>query len=139
MKKETKSYKNVIFYDGVCLLCNRFILFVLKVDRKEKIFISALQTDFAKTILEDHNISNDKLNSVVFLKDDDIYTESTAALKIFQLLGFPWSIMTIFLIVPPLIRNGIYRWIARNRYRWFGKSEDICEIPEKRFLTRIIT
>jgi len=138
MEKKVKSNQNVIFYDGVCLLCNRFILFVLKADRNERIFISALQSDFAKTTLENHGISNEKLESVVFLKDNIIYTESSAALKIYQTLGFPWSIMTIFLIVPPLIRNGIYRWIARNRYQWFGKSENVCEIPDRRFLTRII-
>lgn len=138
MKKETNPYRQVIFYDGVCLLCNRFILFVLKADRKEKIFISALQSEFTKTVLEDYNLSHDAMESVVFLKDGIIYTESSAALKIFQLLGFPWAIMAVFFIIPKIIRNGIYRWIARNRYKWFGKSEAVCEIPEPRFLMRVI-
>jgi predicted DCC family thiol-disulfide oxidoreductase YuxK len=138
MKVKAETYNKIIFYDGVCLLCNRFIKFVLKADRKKEIYIAPLQSDFAQSILAKHQISTEELDSVVFRIRGEVYTESDAALKIYKELGFPWSMAVVFWIVPTVIRNSVYKWVARNRYRWFGKAKDICEIPGAEFRDRII-
>jgi predicted DCC family thiol-disulfide oxidoreductase YuxK len=114
----------VIFYDGVCGLCDRSVQFVIKHDKKKVFRFATLQSDLAHQVLGD-SISFD---SFVVYDQGKAYYRSTAALKMFYKLGGTWRLLYGFMIVPAFIRNGVYDFIARNRYKWFGKY-DSCKIP----------
>lgn len=114
----------VVFYDGVCGLCDRSVQFIIKHDRKRGIRYAALQSPIAQQTLGQHIT----FDSFVFYEKGKAYYRSTAALKVLKQLGGPWRLLYGFIIVPAFIRNAVYDFIARNRYQWFGKF-DSCKIP----------
>lgn len=118
--------QTILFFDGYCTLCNASIDFVLRHDKAHVLKVASLQGTTAASIVSSN--MRESLDSLVLYHKGRFYTESTAALKVAGLLGFPWSIAAVFLILPPIIRNAVYRWVARNRYRWFGKR-DTCRLP----------
>ena len=119
---------NLVFFDGVCNLCNSTVQILLNIDKYQRLKFGSLQGETAKNILPAYQISPEKLTSIIFIHNDKSYTESTAVLEIFRVLGGPWKALYIFKIIPGFIRNGIYRIVARYRYKWFGKK-DQCRIP----------
>jgi predicted DCC family thiol-disulfide oxidoreductase YuxK len=114
----------IIFYDGVCGLCDHSVQFIIKHDKKRVFRFATLQSDFAHKVLGE-SITFD---SFVFYENGKAAYRSTAALKMFRKLGSAWSLLYAFMIVPPFIRNGVYDFVARNRYKWFGQF-DSCKIP----------
>ncbi len=132
------SLERVILFDGVCNLCNGSVKFVLKNDPKGKFSFASLQSSFAKTKLNRHFPEGNNSDSVVLLEGDKAYTRSTAALRIARGLKGAWPLVYYLLIwVPPIIRNTVYSWIARNRYKWFGKRES-CMMPQPKWQHRFI-
>ncbi|MFL9484764.1 thiol-disulfide oxidoreductase DCC family protein [Chitinophagaceae bacterium LWZ2-11] len=125
----------IILFDGVCNLCNSSVQFVIKHDKKEVFQFSSLQSDFGQQILEQNGLSGINLFSLILLDKGNIYTQSTAVLRIAKKLGGFWSLLYVFIIVPKFLRNGIYNWIARNRYKWFGKQE-ACWVPTEELKRR---
>lgn len=127
--KTKENGKYVIYFDGVCNLCNSSIQFVIKHDKNDHFRFASLQSDFAKTALGKENIDSDDMESIILeTADGKIYKRSSAVLRIASKLGFPINWLSIFLVVPKFIRDGVYRYIGRNRYKWFGK-QDNCMIP----------
>jgi len=120
--------KAVIFFDGVCNLCNGAVQFVIKRDRKNYFKFAALQSDFAQQTLLGFNLQVKQGDSFVLLENGKVYEQSTAALKVARELNGLWPLLYVFIIVPPFIRDPVYKFIARNRYKWFGKQES-CWIP----------
>ena len=118
----------VILFDGVCKLCNGFVKFIIKRDKKKHFRFAALQSDYAKNIEKKYELSLADLNTVILIKNGKIYTKSSAILHIAGGLGFPYSLAICFFIIPPFIRNYGYDYVAKNRYRWFGKL-DTCTLP----------
>ena len=118
------SNNPVIFYDGVCALCNNSVQFVIKRDRKKIFRYAALQSAYAQQELG----NSIQFDSFVLWYNGKLYTRSTAALKVLWLLGGVWALGYVLMIIPAFIRNAVYDWVARNRYRWFGKYES-CPIP----------
>lgn len=117
----------LVFYDGHCALCQFWVKFLIKRDRSDTFRFAALQSAFAKR--NSVELATDSsLDTVIVMKDQMMYTESTAALTLLTALGGPWSLMRIFLLIPCSLRDPIYRVIARYRYRWFGRT-DSCFIP----------
>lgn len=114
----------VVFYDGVCGLCDRSIQFIIQRDRQRVFRYAALQSDIARKTLG-QSITFD---SFILFENGVAYDRSTAALKVLKKLGGLWSLLYIFIIIPPIIRNAVYDFVARNRYEWFGKFES-CKIP----------
>jgi len=127
----------IILFDGVCNLCNGFVQFVIKQDPQAKFKFCSLQSETAKKILSDYHLNPDLLDSVVLIANQKIYTKSDAALKIFQLLGGFWAITRIFFALPKFLRDSFYNFIAKNRYRWFGKS-DTCLLPSQKIKSRFL-
>lgn len=115
----------VVFFDGICVLCNGFVDFILKLDKKHKFKFAPLQGQSARDLLSSVKKIPD---SVVFYDGFRIYFKSTAALKILFLLGGIWKLTILLFIFPSFIRDRVYDFIAKNRYAWFGKK-DICRIP----------
>lgn len=129
MNFELPKNKKLILFDGVCNLCNSSVQHVIKHDKKNKFLFSALQSDIGQEIIKAHQIDISKIDSILlYTPEKGIVYKSTAALKIAYHLGFPNSIMSVFFIIPPFIRNWVYDYIAKNRYKWYGKKES-CMIP----------
>ncbi|MGB5419482.1 thiol-disulfide oxidoreductase DCC family protein [Algibacter sp.] len=121
--------KKLILFDGVCNLCNTSVLFVIKRDQKNRFLFAPLQSDAGKQIIKAFNIDTSQVDSIIlFNPEKGIHYKSTAALKIASQLSFPTNLIAIFLIVPNFIRNWVYGYIAKNRYKWYGKKE-ACMIP----------
>ena len=129
--------KAIIIFDGVCNLCNSSVQFILKQDKKHHFVFVVLQSDVARDILLQYPTKITEKDSILLIQEHKIYSESTAALLIArQFTGF-WKVLQVFWIVPKFIRNPIYRFIARNRYSWFGK-QDVCIIPDKNLINRFL-
>ena len=118
----------IILFDGVCNLCNSAVNFVIKRDKKSVLKFAALQSSIARKFLLDNKLPVTDLSSFVFVEKGVIYTKSTGALRVCRYLNGLWPLMYGLIIVPPFIRDSIYKWISKNRYRWFGKKE-ICMMP----------
>lgn len=127
----------VILFDGVCNFCNSAVNFTIKRDPNSKFRFATLQSDLAERLLAERQLSNTDLNSFVLLKDEKVYKRSTAALKVCRDLNGLWPLMYGFIIVPRFIRDGVYNWIARHRYQWFGKK-DVCMIPNNDIRSRFL-
>lgn len=126
----------VILFDGVCNLCNQSVQFVIRHDPRSKFRFAALQSDFGQKVLREHHIDTEKLLSVVLvIGNRQVYDRSRAALEIARRLNGLWPLFYVFVIVPPFIRNFVYDWIARNRYRWFGRTDE-CMIPTPELKSR---
>ncbi|SFZ91781.1 Predicted thiol-disulfide oxidoreductase YuxK, DCC family [Flaviramulus basaltis] len=116
-------------FDGVCNLCNTSVQYVIKHDKKDIFMFTALQSTVGKQIIEEFKIDTKKTDSILlYTPEKGLEYKSKAALKIAYYLGFPYSLMSVFFIVPPFIRNWVYDYIAKNRYKWYGKK-DACMIP----------
>ncbi|MEC3907931.1 DCC1-like thiol-disulfide oxidoreductase family protein [Tamlana sp. 2201CG12-4] len=121
--------KNLILFDGVCNLCNHSVLYVIKRDKANVYLFAPLQSDTGKQIIRKFGIDTNQIDSIILYNPEKgIYYKSTAALKIASKLGFPTNLLSVFLIVPAVIRNWVYDFIAKNRYKWYGKKE-ACMIP----------
>ncbi|AYC30492.1 thiol-disulfide oxidoreductase DCC family protein [Paenisporosarcina cavernae] len=128
--------RRVILFDGMCNFCSGSVQFILKHEKDEDFQLASLQSDVAKRLLAEFVIT--KLpDSLVYIEGKTIYVESDAALNIARHLHFPWVLGYSLRFFPKLFRDGVYRFIAKNRYKWFGKRK-ACFVPtpeiRKRFL-----
>ncbi len=122
------NHTKYILFDGVCNFCNFWVQFAIKRDKKNQIKFGALQSDAAKKLLEKHHISTTSISTVVFIDGDKAYTQSTAALQACRHLSGGWPLLYGLIIIPKFLRNGVYNWVAKNRYKFFGEKES-CMIP----------
>lgn len=130
--------KYLILFDGICNLCNSTVKFVIKHDQKEKFKFASLQSEFGINFLKERNLSINHWNSIILYEPNKAYyIKSTAALKIALQMGFPYNLLYIFIILPTCLRNIVYDYIAKNRYKWFGKK-DQCMIPTPELKKRFI-
>lgn len=125
----------VIFFDGVCNLCNGAVQFVIERDRKNYFKFAALQSDFAINKLSNYSLQVKQGDSFVLLENGKVYEQSTAALRVAKRLNGLWLLLYVFIIIPPFIRNWVYKFIARNRYKWFGRQET-CWVPTPELRSR---
>lgn len=125
----------IILFDGVCNLCNQTVLFILKYERNQNIKFATLQSDAAKKLLR--NFKEEMItDSVILVEKGKLYQQSTAALHIAKKLKY-FRFFYILIIIPTCIRDLLYRYIARNRYKWFGiKSQ--CMVPSSELQKRFI-
>lgn len=118
----------ILFFDGVCNLCNSSVQFIIKRDKKGTMHFASLQSQKAKETLPSELIVTDNLQSLVLVDKGEIFTKSTAALRISKRLSGLWPLLYVCLIFPKFLRDGVYDIIAKNRYEWFGKKNE-CMIP----------
>ena len=117
----------IIFFDGVCGMCNRFVDIVLAMDSKAVFRFAPLQGQTARDLLPP--LPPDPRDwSMIYLDERGTHVESDASLQVYRRLGGIWWLLSLGLLVPRWVRNPIYRVIARNRYRWFG-TRDSCRVP----------
>jgi predicted DCC family thiol-disulfide oxidoreductase YuxK len=120
--------KKIILFDGVCNLCSKSVQFIISRDKKELFLFGSLQGKAAQAYGKKFNITFNMINSFILIDQNNIYTRSSAALRVLKYLGNGWQLFYAFIIVPKLLRDGIYNLIANNRYKWFGKKEE-CWLP----------
>ncbi len=127
----------IILFDGVCNLCNGVVHFIIKRDKNKLIRYAALQSETGQQLLLQSGLTWKEMQSFIFLESGKVYTRSTAALKVCRHLNAIWPLCYGFIIVPRFIRDGIYNWIAGNRYKWFGKREQ-CMVPYPEITARFL-
>ncbi|MEO7312484.1 MAG: thiol-disulfide oxidoreductase DCC family protein [Chitinophagaceae bacterium] len=133
----TDTNQPVVLFDGVCNLCSSAVQFIIKHDKKKQFRFASLQSHFGQKILNENNLSPTDLSSFILLENGKIYTKSAGALRVVKELNAAWPLLYGFTIVPPFIRNGVYNWVAKNRYKWFGKQE-ACWLPTPELKARFI-
>ena len=132
---ETKA---VVLFDGVCNFCDNSVQFMIKHDPKGYFMYATLQSDTGQALLKKYDIPTEIIDTIVLVENEKAFTQSTAALRIARKLNRLWSLFYIFIIVPPFIRNPVYRFVARNRYKWFGKK-DSCMMPDPEIRSRFLS
>lgn len=112
--------KGILLFDSGCKLCNTSIKFVTKGDKHQVIQQMALSSPEGQKIIQDNPFLL-HVNSIVFIKDQHVFIESDAIIKIAQQLSFPYKLIAVGKLLPKKWRDRIYKWIAKNRYAWFGR------------------
>ena len=131
--------KKLILFDGVCNLCNSSVQYVIKHDKKNKFLFTALQSETGQQLINQYGIDTSKTDSILlYTPKKGVVAKSTAALTIAYHLGFPNNILSIFLVIPAFIRNWVYDYIAKNRYKWYGKKES-CWIPTPELKSKFLS
>jgi len=117
----------IIFFDGVCGMCNRFVDIVRGADKAGVFRFAPLQGETARRLLPP--LQDDAREwSMLYLDERGLHDQSDASLQVYRRLGGAWAVLSWFRVVPRFLRTPVYRWIARNRYRWFGRRAD-CRVP----------
>lgn len=135
---DNSTSKAIILFDGVCNLCNSSVNFIINHDTNNYFLFAPLQSEKANELLSEFNIDSNQTSSFVLIENNRIYLKSTAALKCALRLNKLYPLLYIFIIVPPFLRNTVYNFIARNRYKWFGKK-DSCMIPSEEIKSKFIS
>ncbi len=121
---------HIILFDGVCNLCNSSVNFVIRHDSKNKFKFAALQSDTGNELVQKYEIDPRETDSIILIQGKNHYIKSSAALRIAKDLSGVYPLLFVFMIIPPFIRNWVYDYIAKNRYKWYGKMDN-CMIPTK--------
>jgi len=128
----------ILLFDGVCNLCNASVQWVLKRDPKGQFRFAALQSEAGQQILHQQGLSSKHFDTVVLALGDRIFLRSDAPLEIVRRLGGLWGLLYFFKIFPRPFRDAIYNFVARNRYRWFGRREE-CMLPRPEWKERFLS
>ncbi len=131
------SSNNILLYDGICNICNASVQFVLNHEKNGQISFVSLQSELGIKLLKTHGLPTDYTDSLVFIEKNLAYTHSDAALHIAKHLKIPFSWLRIGMFLPKSFRNTIYNFIAKNRYKWFGKKES-CMLPDPKIKHRFL-
>lgn len=136
----SNSLPSTILFDGVCNLCNGFVQFIIRHDAAGRFRFAALQSEAGQALLAAHGaapIPPDP-ESVLLLTGGRFYSHSGAVLRIAQELGWPWRLAAVGWVMPRVGRDALYRFVARNRYRWFGRQEN-CMLPTPALKARFLS
>ncbi|EGL83389.1 thiol-disulfide oxidoreductase DCC [Caldalkalibacillus thermarum TA2.A1] len=132
-----RSPEYLILFDSLCHMCSRLVQFVLKRDKQEKFYFAPLQSEIGQTILKAYGLPPHDWDSFVYLRKGKCLLKSTAALYVLKDLGGVWQLFYPFSLVPKVILDPVYDWVARNRYAWFGQRQS-CLLPDKRMRQRFL-
>lgn len=138
MENEGTGLNPVLYFDGVCNLCNRSVQFVIRHDKQKRFLFASLQSVAARKVVDNIKAVYGNIpDSLILFYNHRYYLKSEAALMVARLLGFPLNLLVIFMIVPRFIRDHVYSYVAKNRYRWFGRQE-ACMIPTPELKDRFL-
>lgn len=132
---------SIILYDGVCNLCNRSVVFILKRDPAARFRFATLQSETGQQLLRELGLPSDYRDSFLLLEPAGANwrprQKTSAALQVARQLRQPWPCCVLFLLVPAVLRDPVYDWVGRNRYRWFGRRA-LCAAPEPAWAERFL-
>lgn len=131
------SNNGIILFDGVCNFCNNSINLVIRKDKRDYFRFAPLQSEAGKILTEKFNIDTTKTDSVLLIENDVLYSKSTAALRIARKMGGLFPLCYAMIIIPKFLRDPMYDFIAKRRYKWFGKKES-CMIPTPEIRTKFL-
>lgn len=126
---DTHASPAIVVFDGICVLCNGGVRFLLAHDRRQRYRFAAMQGRHGRQLLRAHGLDPDDLVSFLLVSGDDAWTDSDAIIRVLQGLGGPWRLVALARAIPAFIRDPVYRRLARNRYRWFGTTQ--CHLPTR--------
>lgn len=130
--------KPLILFDGVCNLCNTSVQIIVRLDKDGRFLLASLQSDVGQALLRQHGMDTEQFDTVVMVDGDRLITHSDVTLRILDELGGGYRLVYWLLrAVPKPVRDVVYRWVARNRYRWFGRQES-CMIPTPEIANRFV-
>lgn len=132
------NWPEIILFDGECLLCNRAVDFLLRHDRLKRLKFASLQSLRGSEWIPENLIGKSGPETIIFMQHGRFYSESEAIYRIVRVLGFPWNLFLAFKILPSSVTDRLYRFVARNRYTWFGKM-DHCRMPDNATRDRILS
>lgn len=135
MNIEIKS--PLLLFDGVCNLCNHAVQWVLRHDTQGQFQFASLQSALGQSLLQHFGLDARQLSTVVLVVDDQVFTHSDAPLEVMRRLGGGWGMLYALRVLPKALRDGVYDWVARNRYRWFGQRES-CVLPRPEWKGRFL-
>jgi predicted DCC family thiol-disulfide oxidoreductase YuxK len=118
----------IILFDGICNFCNGNVNFIIRQDNKKIFRLAALQSEAGQRLLQQYKLPMGDFDSFVLVHENKVYNKSSAALKVYSLLPWYWKWTQLIWIFPRFIRDAVYDFIARHRYKWFGKKEQ-CMVP----------
>ena len=127
----------ILLFDGYCNLCNAWVKYIVKRNPAKTIRFASLQSKAGRALLDEHDIDQNYIDSLVFIEEDRFSVSSTAALKTLSYLSTWESQLKILLVLPRPLRDLVYRFIAIKRYKWFGKR-DQCMIPTAELKERFL-
>lgn len=127
----------IVLFDGVCNFCNASINFIIRRDRGGYFKFAPLQSETGERLIDEHNIDTVETDSIILVEGGRVFTHSDAALRIARRLDRMWSWAYAFIVVPRALRDLVYKLIARNRYRIFGRR-DSCMIPTPEVRARFL-
>lgn len=128
----------IVVFDGVCLLCNRWVDFLLRHDRAGRYRLAAMQGNHGRRLLLTHGLSADDPSSFLLVQDGRGFTDTEALIRVLAGLGRGWQIVAgVIRVVPRFVRNPTYRWVARHRYRLFGRRP-LCRVPDSAYAERFL-
>jgi predicted DCC family thiol-disulfide oxidoreductase YuxK len=138
-RRDAKSSGPLILFDGFCGLCDASVQFIIDHDPNGRFHFAPLQSETGRRLLAQYHLDPETLNAVVLIDDTGAHIRSAAVIRICMLLGKEFSLVGEFLaMIPQPLRDAMYDWIARNRYRWFGKR-DACRVPTPHLAARFLS
>jgi predicted DCC family thiol-disulfide oxidoreductase YuxK len=127
----------IVLFDGVCNLCNASVRFLIQRDPGRRFRFASIQSPPGRQLYEAHGQSAERLETIMLVVDGRAYVHSDAALRIARELGGLWVCLWPLRFIPRALRDPVYRWVARNRYRWFGRTET-CMVPTPDLKSRFL-
>jgi predicted DCC family thiol-disulfide oxidoreductase YuxK len=131
-----EDIRGLVLFDGVCVLCDSSVRWLLKADRDRRLTFAPLQGETARRVLDRHPEAPAELRTIVYVRGfgsgsgERVYLRSDALAAVLQDLGGGYAVLALFRVLPRFLRDRLYDFIATHRYRWFGKL-DACRLPEK--------
>lgn len=129
--------KTILLFDGYCNLCHSSVQFVLRHEKNNDLYFTSLQSPVGVEILKYYSINPNEIDSLVLIEKNKAYIKSSAALRVSKYLRGLYPIGFGLLIIPSFIRNWVYDYVAKNRYKWFGKMDN-CLIPDENLSKRFL-
>lgn len=127
----------IILFDAHCVLCSANAQFILKHDRLARYRLASMQGAVGAALFRQHGIDPANPDTILLIEGDRVLRDSEAVIAIYTGLGWPWRIAGLGLLVPRALRDPVYHWIARNRYRLFGRRET-CWVPAAEYAERVL-
>jgi len=135
--EEGRDPAAVVLFDGVCNLCNASVHFIIDRDPAAYFRFASLQGENGQALLRRHGLSTSDFDTLVLVEGGKVHMRSGAALRIARRLRGAWPLLAFFWVVPSPVRDALYAWVSRNRYRWFGQ-EEACRLPTPELRARFL-
>ncbi|PQJ09422.1 hypothetical protein CJD36_019460 [Flavipsychrobacter stenotrophus] len=132
-----QTQRPILFFDGVCNLCNSTIQKIIRFDKQKQFLFAPLQSTAGREALQHVTEAEGKAGSVILFHNDQYYTRSSAVLQVFRLLGGWFNLLLAGYILPRFLRDALYNYIASHRYKWFGQQNE-CMVPTAELKERFL-